>query len=121
MSCRYGLLSTMKPTWLWLIYGLATFRLAMLLSKDTGPSHIFLKLRQFLKREAKQHKSLRKTFVHEGIECTRCSSVWIAAPIAVYAIYRESLSDWAVATDIFLFTMALSGGAILFQRMFPAR
>lgn len=100
------------------IYGLACFRLSVLLSEDDGPGHLMLKLRSLLKREAKQHKAVRKTYVHEGIECLRCSSIWIAAPVASYAISRDSYAEWArLVGDGFLLWMALSGIAVLLNRI----
>lgn len=105
-----------------LIYGLACFRLAVLLSQDSGPAHVFLKLRSKLKKEAKQNTALRKTYVHEGVECLRCSSVWIAIPVASYAYFRRYFEDWLTAgCDIFLVAMALSASAILWHRAFPKR
>lgn len=100
-----------------LIAGLAVFRLAVLFSQDTGPARVFSKLRAFLKREAKQHQVVRKSDVHRGIECLRCSSVWVAAPVAVYAVsgWRHVIADGA------LLCLALSAVAILWHRAFPAR
>lgn len=101
-----------------LIAGLACFRMAVLLSQDDGPAAMFSKLRSFLKREAKEHKALRATKVHEGIDCLRCSSVWVALPIALYGLFRERLSETAMACgDAFLIWMALSAMAILFNRI----
>lgn len=110
-------------TWLDLtVWTLACFRLAVLLSEDSGPSKMFLRFRQMLKREAKQHPTLRKTDLHHGVECLRCSSVWIAAPVAAFAWFRKSLSEsWMLAGDLFLLWMAISAAAILWNRAFPKR
>lgn len=109
----------MTLTWLQLaIYGLACFRLSVLLSEDDGPGHLMLKLRALLKREAKEHKAVRKTYVHEGIECLRCSSVWIAFPVAVYPFIRDRLhEDIRLCADIWLLWWALSGIAVLLNRI----
>lgn len=113
----------MKITWLDLfIYGLATFRLAVLLSEDTGPAKIFSKLRSFLKKEAKTNAALRKSDIHHGVDCLRCSSVWVAAQVAAYAYHHDRMDGWFVATvDIVLLAMAFSAMAILLHRAFPAR
>lgn len=105
------------------VYSLAVYRLAVLLSEDTGPGKMFERLRRFLKREAKQHKALRKTDLHHGIQCLRCSSVWVAlCPVALYAIYRGALPEPArISGDLFIMTMALSSAAILWHRAFPKR
>lgn len=105
-----------------LIAGLAAFRLALLLSEDTGPAKIFQKLRSFLRREAKEHPAIRKTDLHRGIACLRCSSVWVAAPVAAYVLQRDKLkAGIVIAGDIFLWTMAVSAMAILWNRAFPKR
>lgn len=98
--------------------GLACFRLAVLLSEDSGPGHLISKLRSFLKREAKTNKALRKTYVQEGVDCLRCSSVWWAAPVAAYAVLRDQIEGWPRMTaDGFLLWMALSAMAILLSRI----
>lgn len=105
-----------------LIDGLACFRLAVLLAEDAGPAHMFTRLRSWLKREARAHPAVRKSAVHEGIECLRCNSVWIAYPVAIYALFYQDGPKWVVMVgDLFLLSMALSAIAILFQRMFPKR
>lgn len=102
--------------------GLATYRLAMLLSDDLGPFGMFSKLRSFLKREAKTNKPLRASKAHIGIECRRCSSVWVAVPVAVFAYFHRQLPVWfAAAGDIFLGAMALSAIAILLSRLLPPK
>src|SRR5688500_16390419 len=107
-----------------LIYGLACFRLSVMLGEDSGPYRLFTKLRSKLKREAKQHPAVRKSAVHEGIECLRCNSVWFGLPLTLYWFGRalDVLDDRVVlAGDAFLLWMALSALAILFNRMFPKR
>jgi hypothetical protein len=71
------------------ICGLACYRLALLLSEDDGPWGMFRRLRTKLKHEAKHNTALRKSEVHKGIECIRCDSIWVAAPIAAYVMIRE--------------------------------
>lgn len=113
----------MPESWLTLfVYGLACFRLSVMLGEDSGPYRAFARLRSMLKREAKQHPAVRKSAVHEGIECTRCNSVWFGLPLTIYWFSRGSMADWVVAAgDAFLLWMALSALAILFNRMFPKR
>lgn len=105
-----------------IFYSLAVYRMAVLLGEDSGPYKFLSKLRSFLKREEQHNKSLRKSDVAKGIECLRCNSIWIATPVAAYALYRDKLPAWLVITvDIFLICMALSGAAILWHRAFPKR
>lgn len=101
------------------VYGLATFRLAVLLSEDTGPARMFQRLRSRLTHEARQHPALRKTDIHHGIQCLRCSSVWVATPVAAFAYLRDQLREEVVmAGECFLLWMALSALAILLNRAF---
>lgn len=108
----------MRLTWIHLfVYGLACYRLAIMLSEDDGPWGMFRKLRSALKREAKTNMTLRKTEVHKGVECVRCDSIWIATPIAIFAYHRDSLNGWGASTaDIVLLVMAISAMAILWNR-----
>src|SRR5688572_5717933 len=103
------------------IYGLSTYRLAILLSEDDGPWGLFRRLRAKLKHETKHNTALRKSEVHKGIECIRCDSIWVAAPIAAYAMIREE--DYMVTLvpcgDGFLLVMSLSMLAIILNRAFP--
>lgn len=105
------------------IASLACYRLALLLSEDDGPWGAFRRLRAVLKREAKHNATLRKSEVHKGIECKRCSSIWVAGPIAAYAMVHDQ--EWMAGVvpwgDGFLLAMALSQLAIIFNRAFPER
>lgn len=108
----------MKDITLLIFYGLAAYRLALLLSDDSGPWRMFSKFRSLLKREEKHNKALRKSAVASGVECIRCNSIWVAAPVAAYAYYHEKLPQWFAATgNIFLLCMALSALAILLNRI----
>lgn len=110
-------------TWLQLfVYGLACFRLAVLLSEDEGPWGMFRRLRSFLKREAKAHSAVRRSEIHKGVECIRCDSVWIATPVAIFAYHRDRINGWAADTaDIVLLCMAISAMAILWNRLLPPK
>lgn len=110
-------------TWMELaIYGLACWRLAVLVSDDTGPMKVFSRFRAFLKREEKTNKALRKSDVATGIACKRCSSVWIATPLACFAYFHDQLWPRLATTgDVFVLAMALSAAAILIERAFPAK
>lgn len=101
--------------------GLACFRLSVMLSQDDGPAKVFSRLRSWLKQEAKHNTTLRKSAVHEGVECIKCVGVWVSAPIAAWTLLGSG-PTWLVLTgEVFLFSMALSGMALLFNRMFPKR
>lgn len=105
-----------------IFYGLATFRLALMLSSDGGPYRVFTKLRSKLKKEAKTSPSLRKSDIAKGISCIRCSSVWVSGVVAAYAYYHDELGPGLSSrVDIFLACMALSGLAILVNRWSPSK
>lgn len=118
------MISTTDNPWLsFLVAGLACYRLALMLSEDKGPFRMFTKLRSFLKREAREHPSVRKSAVHEGVECKRCTSVWMGSPIATYVYLHDQwpVNWWIVAADTFLLCMALSAAAILMHRLLPPK
>lgn len=113
----------MRLTWLELfIYGLACFRLAVLLSEDDGPWGMFRRFRSFLKKEAKTNTALRRSEVHKGVSCIKCDSIWIATPIAIYACYRDSMDNGlAQSLDTILLLVAISAMAILWNRLLPSK
>lgn len=83
---------------------------------------MFSKLRSFLKREAKHNAPLRKSKVHLGITCIKCDSMWIALPVAAFAIYMNLLPRWlVVAGNIFILWNALSAIVILVNRALPPK
>lgn len=102
-----------------LIVALAVYRLALMLSSDTGPYAMFSKLRSWLKKEAKDSPALRKSKLQEGVSCIRCSSVWLSAPLGVYMFTFKSIPEWMVlSTDCLIVIMALSAASILIHRAF---
>lgn len=102
------------------IYSLACFRLALMLSSDQGPWAVFSKLRSFLTREAERNKALRKSKVHVGITCRRCSSVWFGLLVAPYAYFHDQFWPWLATTgDVALLALALSAASILIERALP--
>lgn len=100
------------------IYSLACFRLATLFGEEKGPYFLFSKLRSFVKREAKVNKPLRKSGLQVGISCIKCESLWHAAPIAIYAVFKPMLPGWFNSgCDAVLLGLALSAAAILMNRI----
>lgn len=105
-----------------LIAALACYRLSVMLSDDSGPYRFIAKFRSFLKREEKHNKALKKSAVATGIGCKRCSSVWVAFPIALYAHNHSNwIGWWSNAIDILMLCMALSALAILLNRALPPK
>lgn len=105
-----------------IFYGLACFRLAMMLSTEKGPYFVFVKLRSWLKREAKESKPVRESKIHVGITCQLCTSVWVAFPVSAFAYYHKHLPGWFAAVgDVFLGAMSLSALAIIVNRLVPPK
>lgn len=90
------------------IYVLAIFRLALLLSKESGPMWMFKKLRRAVPA---------KSSAKEGIHCIWCSSVWVSTLVTSFIAVKSfwlSAPNWFIITgDTFLLMLALSAGAII--------
>ena len=81
---------------------LATWRLTHLVTAEDGPWNIVARLRRLA----------GSGMLGEMMDCFYCSSVWVAAPFALWVA-----SDWLSRVVAWL---ALSGGAILLERLVPA-
>lgn len=64
--------------WL-LIFGLATFRLAVMFSRESGPYRVFSKLRNI---------PPPKSATKEGLSCPLCLSVWFGAFIVGLSLFK---------------------------------
>lgn len=92
--------------WLLLVIGsLATYRLALMFSKESGPGRIFKKLR---------HAAPAKSATREGLSCLHCESVWWATPVMLFFGYRQHIA-WS---DAWLWWLAFSAGAIIIHHAF---
>lgn len=82
-----------------LVAALAVWRLTHLLHAEDGPFAWFARLRQ----------AAARTPFAEVFDCFYCLSLWVAAPVALLlgGAPRELLVSW----------LALSGGAILLERL----
>lgn len=90
----------MDATWLrFLLAALATWRLATLLTRDDGPWDLVLRLRRAAGNGA----------VGRMLDCFRCVSLWVAAPLALAV--GDNLLEWLLAW------LALSGAACLLDRL----
>lgn len=95
------------------LYALACFRLALLVSKEDGPYWMFRRLRQLVVREAKQHKTVQKSKMQQGIQCIFCVSIWMAVPLSIYATGILDLFWVKFIGDPLIFALALSAVAII--------
>jgi uncharacterized protein DUF1360 len=80
---------------------LAVWRVTHLLAYEDGPADVLVKLRARLGAGA----------LGQLMDCFKCLSLWVAAPVAL-AIARRPL-EWALTW------LALSGGACLLERVAP--
>lgn len=79
---------------------LATYRLSLMLSKESGPMRIFRKIRNI---------PPPKSAAKEGLSCPLCSSVWFAAIPAVFFCHF----GYAPWSESWLWWLSFSGGAVL--------
>lgn len=78
---------------------LATWRLTHLVAEEDGPFDLVARLR----------KALGDSQAGRAMDCFYCSSLWLAAPMAL--LVSGDLQDWTVSW------LALSGAACLLQQM----
>lgn len=79
---------------------LVTFRLALLISKESGPMFIFRRLRRL---------PPAKSSTKEGLSCQWCMSVWLAAPVTAY----ECALAWFPPSHSPLYWLAMSALAVI--------
>jgi hypothetical protein len=84
-----------------LIYGLACFRLSLLVSKEDGPAWVFRKLR---------HLPPPKSSARQGLSCIFCVSVY-AASLSVAAYMART--EHPCVEPFFVWPLALSSFAIV--------
>lgn len=89
-----------------LIYALATFRVALMVSAEDGPAFIFRKIRRM---------PPPKSATHKGISCTLCCSVYAAALAATAFAFREQF-PWVQMWLIY--PLAFSGAAVCLHMQF---
>jgi len=78
---------------------LAVWRITHLFSAEDGPGDIFLSLRRLAGRG----------FVGQLLDCFYCTSLWVAAPLALWVASRP--------LDVAITWLALSGAACLCERI----
>lgn len=75
----------MREFFLFLVYYvlavLAVYRLAYMLTADTGPARIFEHIRYWV-----ANRYGTSSWQYEGATCFFCQSVWYATPAAIFAI-----------------------------------
>jgi hypothetical protein len=87
-------------TWFLLILGgLATYRLALLVSKEDGPAYLLRRLRKM-----PDSKSAR-----DGLQCEWCVSVWMALAVILWLWYIGYVSPVLAP----LYWLAMSAIAII--------
>lgn len=90
--------------WLALIVGgLATFRLALMVSSESGPAFIFRKLRRL---------PPAKSSLKEGLSCIWCQSIWFSAPVTAFEWWLGLIP----AKETPLYWLAISAVAIIINQ-----
>lgn len=88
---------------LFVVATLATWRVTHLITAEDGPWNIVARLRQ----------AAGMGFFGQLMDCFYCASLWVAAPLAIWVA-----SGWDFRLVAWF---ALSGGAILLERLVPDR
>lgn len=86
---------------------LATYRLSILISKESGPGFIFRKLRRA--PDSKKHPSVK-----EGLSCPFCVSIWFSAATTGYYIWM----DWITWHEAPLYWLSFSAVAVVLNQAF---
>lgn len=97
----------MNPFLILLLGGLATFRLALLVSSEDGPAFIFRKLRRL---------PPPKSATREGLSCPWCVSVWASALVTGYFWWL----DWIAGREWPVWWLAISAVAIGWNQLWIA-
>jgi hypothetical protein len=83
-----------EPWLRYVVAAFATYRVAHLIAKEDGPGAVLYRLR----------KRLGNGFWGSLMDCFKCTSIWVAAPLACFVSMANAV-EWAVTW------LALSGGA----------
>jgi hypothetical protein len=90
-----------------LLGSLATWRVTSLLIYEAGPFDVFARLRDRLDISYDERSNCYTRWrLAEALCCFKCSSVWVALPVAL-------ILDWRVS---WLYWLAISAGAIMIDR-----
>lgn len=92
--------------WFYLLLGsLVTYRLALLVAKESGPMFVFRKLRRLPEP---------KSSLKEGLSCQWCLSVWASAPVTGYFVWLGVVE----AREMPLWWLGMSALAIFYNQAF---
>ncbi len=91
------------------LHALATYRLALMVSKEAGPGWLF----KYFRREVKK-RAPKASHMDEGITCLWCMSMQIAILIS---ILRELFSGILVY-DTSIYALAISAVAVVLNQAF---
>ncbi len=96
-----------------LILGLASWRIANLLARESGPWAIFHHLRLLVGvRYENGHLADDMGMIANGITCIFCNSVWVGAALVGLRLALP------LVAEVFAFVMALSMISILVDRLY---
>lgn len=86
-----------------LVGGLVTWRLTLMLVKETGPLNVFSRLRAYLAQKQK-----RMGGMFDMISCMACASVWVGSVTSLWP--AQGFFSWI------WYTLAFSAITILIER-----
>lgn len=97
---------------------LAVYRLANIITKESGPGFIFARLRSYTdhRHAAEQNARIKQgpwANLDEGLRCPFCLGVWLAGLLTLLLFYPSRLGD------MFIMLFGLAGGQALLQERRP--
>lgn len=98
------------------VLALATWRMASLLAKETGPFDVFMKIRKvfgIIHDDDKNVAMVPETFFAQAISCVWCNSIYIGL---FWTLMFVLLGDLALLAAL---PFALSAGAVLVEVVHP--
>lgn len=89
-----------------IIASLAVFRLAYLVTKESGPMFVFLKLRKEAKKQGGS--------VAEGAQCPHCMGMWMSILVMNYLLISPRIK----LIDNLIIILAAAGFAMIIHQLF---
>lgn len=95
----------LSPWFILVLASLATHRISVLISKETGPAFIFRKFRQL---------PSKKSSYHEGLSCQWCMSMYASAVVVGFLLWRGLVTPW----ESWMWWLAVSSGGVCINQAF---
>lgn len=80
------------------LYGLATWRISHILSREEGPFRVFDSLRWLARRAGWGEGDYRRVAI--DLDCMWCTSVWVGLGLMLLHHHRRDVADFVVAVFV---------------------